>query len=240
MFKSFYYFYKTLGILALSLLWIGQAGAQTKLAPFVGGVNSGAVWTDADFFTMVGQCHKDHPCTETSTAQNDPCLVATNQCIANKMRAKGANAQAIAFAQYAPVPSAINKFKNYGKVAVVHARMQWADAADGFFLINKQGMVIPVANPKVIKDPYYQTFLKQFPKAFIVGGPGRLDWPKVSSDANNNQGFIFSFPMVDGCMACAKVGTAEVAYLFGQTGNFLGTRILKITATTTTPQGNKQ
>jgi hypothetical protein len=231
--SSHYYFYKILALVAISLMGYGQANAQTKLAAFVGGIRPGAVWTDANFFDTVNQCHKDNPCNQASTRQNEQCITATNQCIADKMRAKGADAQAIAFAQYAPVPSAIDKFKKYGKVAAVHARMQWADASDGFFLINNHGMVIPVANPAITQNADYQTFLKQFPKAFIVSGPGHLDWPHVFSAANNSRQFVFSFPMVNGCMACAKVGTAEVAYLFDHAGHFLGIRLVGITPTFT-------
>src|SRR4029077_419618 len=122
--QSFYYFYKILGILALSLLCYAQVNAQTKVAAFAGGVRPGAVWTDVNFFDMVNQCHKVQACTTATGNQNNQCMSDTNECIASKMRAKGADAQAIAFTQYASVPSAIDKFKKYGKVAVVHARMQ--------------------------------------------------------------------------------------------------------------------
>jgi hypothetical protein len=220
-------FYKIFCIFILSLLGVGQANAETKLAAFVGGVRSDALWTDPNFFNLITQCRKESVCNDA--AQNNQCVVATNECIANKMRAKGAGAQAIAFAQYAPVPSAIDKFKKYGKVAVVHARMQWADAADGFFLINDQGLVRPVADPKITSDGRYRAFLQRFPKAFIVGGPGDLHWPRVTSAANNSQQFIFTFPIVNGCMACARVGIAQIAYLFDHTGSFLGTRVVEIT-----------
>jgi hypothetical protein len=227
--KTILYFSKILTILTLSLVWLGTANAATQLAAFAGGVRPGAVWTDAHFFAMVNQCHTEHPCNAAPNEQNNACVVATHQCIASKMQAKGAASQAIAFAQYSYVPGAIDKFKKYGKVAVAHARLQMADASDGFFIINEQGLVVPIANPRVIKDPHYQTFLKQFPKAFIVGGPGNLTWPKVSSAADNVHQFIFSFPMVNGCMACARVGAAQVAYLFDHNGNFVGTRLLEIT-----------
>ncbi len=55
-------------------------------------------------------------------------------CIGQYMKEHGANAQAIAFMRFAPVPAAISEVKSYPVAAVVHADMMFADAADGLSL----------------------------------------------------------------------------------------------------------
>jgi hypothetical protein len=70
----------------------------------------------------------------------------------------------------------------------------------------------------------------QFPKTTLF--PGDRDgttWPNANTNSEGGKSFTLGYPLLNGCHACEKVGTAEFNWKFGPTGKFLGTVFMGMT-----------
>jgi hypothetical protein len=150
--------------------------------------------------------------------------------MADYMTKQGASQQAIAFARYNSIASIIQQIKHYNDLAVVYAKMQWADASGGFFIITKKGFIVPTFNGiNLNNEASYQVLLKQYPKAMLSNGPDNIDWPTIQKSSKGVEQIVFKYPVKDGCHACANVAYADIAYSFAGDGKYLGTTLLKLT-----------
>ncbi|HXW85691.1 MAG TPA: hypothetical protein VEJ86_14890, partial [Candidatus Binataceae bacterium] len=128
-------------------LGLGSAAlAQTVVAAFVGGAKPDAAFRDPNFVRQVHDCAATHPFQQYM--EDTPKAVA--KCVESYMQAHGASAQAIAFMRFAPVPSQISELRNYGPVSVAYAEMMFADRGDGWTLIGKSGVLVPLWAPQDI------------------------------------------------------------------------------------------
>lgn len=226
--------FKSLLLLACFALTTSVWAAEPPafLPEFAGGVQDNAVWQDANFFSTANQCGMQYKCGMLSNqpAKMKLCQAQVKTCIANYMAKNGASPQAIAFARYNEIPSTIDQIKRYDTLDVVYAKMQWADASGGFFIITKKGMIIPTFNAikNINKEPSLAALQKQYPRAMLWNGPDNVDWPQVQKSTNGGEQVIFKYPVKNGCHACENIAYANIAYNFDSTGKYLGTKFLKL------------
>lgn len=223
-----------------SLAWAAEPPAF--LPEFAGGVKDNAVWQDTNFFNTANQCNMQYQC---GTLSNQPgkmklCQAEVKTCMANYMTKQGASQQAVAFARYNSIPSTIDQIKRYNNLDVVYAKMQWADASGGFFIITKKGFIVPTFNPiNINKEAGFIDLQKQYPQAMLWNGPDNVGWPTVQKAANGTEQVVFKYPVKNGCHACANVAYADVAYNFDNSGKYLGTQFLKLTPANAKPANAK-
>ena len=139
----------------------GPACAQTAtlIPAFKGGVRTDAVLHDPQAIIGISS-----HCYETAATAKDRAKAAT-KCIDDKLKQIGAGLQAIAFADYAPVPAAIEYFTNYRNASAVYALMRWADGASGWCLIGESGEAIGMWEPTgVERDPAFAAFAQKSPE----------------------------------------------------------------------------
>jgi len=112
-----------------------------------------------------------------------------------------------------------------------------ADGIEVFYMVDKAGHVIQLSTNIALSS--YQTYrsLKQkYPDIMLTTF---LYWTKINEDLfpkavvlpNKNLLLIFKQELRNGeCVACEKVGIAQIAYEFDQQGIYIGSKLLKISA----------
>ncbi|MGD0291901.1 MAG: hypothetical protein ABSC63_19990 [Candidatus Binataceae bacterium] len=145
----------------MSLVALAADKEQPVVVPeLVGGISSTTVFANRGFFGAAHACFKQYPYSEFHAAAGE----RQKNCLADYMQRHGATAQAIAFMRAAPVPAAIAAVRVYGATAVVYASMLWADGADGWAIVSKSGVLMPLWQPPAIDDdPAYREFLHVHP-----------------------------------------------------------------------------
>ncbi|HUN59631.1 MAG TPA: hypothetical protein VMU41_16075 [Candidatus Binataceae bacterium] len=152
----------TAALVVASLLSVlsGRADAQkARLIPaFIGGVRKDALLKDPQAIIDISSHCYD------AAAKAQDVSAATEECIDNELKRKGASIQAITFANFAPVPSAIEHFASYHNAAAVYAVMRWADGASGWCLIGKSGEAVGMWEPTGAEhDPKFAAFERTHP-----------------------------------------------------------------------------
>lgn len=214
--------------LALAILFVLGRGsalgqAATLIPTFKGGMRHDAILKDPQVIISISSaCYVAIP----SDAGNSP--DAVQRCIIKKLKAVGARGQAIAFADYAPVPSAIEYYKQYRDAAAVYAVMRWADGASGWCLIGRSGEAIGMWEPTGAEhDPKFAAFARVHPDASLWMPTDRDDEPNVITLADGAERLVMSFKLKE-CHACAIIGDAQVGFDFDRSGNYQGASLVSI------------
>jgi hypothetical protein len=226
----------------------GPAYAQkaTLIPAFKGGVHANAVLPNPQAIVDISS-----HCYETASTAKDSAKIAT-ACIDDKLRQIGAGVQAIAFADYAPVPAAIEYFTNYRNASAVYAVMRWADGASGWCLIGKSGEAIGMWEPTgVERDPAFAAFAQTHPNAMLWmptgrgGAPSMIErGPSKHLDATDTQThglrasaqrFISPFA-IKTCHACAVIGEAHIGFDFDSAGHYTGAHLISIASASSNTQ----
>jgi hypothetical protein len=201
-----------------------DAAKPAVVPELVGGISSTAVFANHGFFDAARACFQRYPFSEFHGATG----LRQKNCLAEYMKRNGATPQAIAFMRAAPVPAAIAAVRSYGAAAVVYARMMWADGADGWAIVGKSGVLIPLWMPPAIDhDPAYRAFLRDHPGVLLWSDA--LAWPPAAGSAAGGAHLGFAFALKV-CHACATVGTATVVYNFARDGRYRGATLERIAA----------
>ena len=83
------------------------------------------------------------------------------------------------------------------------------------------------------QDSAYEAWKKNFPKITLfpgdrTSGPRQVEfaraWPVPGAPAGS-QRFLFFYPLLDGCHACARIGVANYWWDFDAQGKFMGTKL---------------
>jgi hypothetical protein len=201
----------------------GDAASPLIVPELIGGISPRAVFRSTGFFAAARACSTKYPFGEFQAAAQ----AHQQDCLADFMKRHGATPQAIAFMRAAPVPTAIAAVREYGATALVYASMLWADGSDGWAIVGKSGVLVPLWYPPAIaNDPRYRAFVRAHPGALLWSD--RIDWPPADLTANGAAlPFVFSLKV---CRACATLGTASVVYSFDRAGHYRGVRLRRIAA----------
>jgi hypothetical protein len=103
----------------------------------------------------------------------------------------------------------------------------------GLLFVNGQPPIINVEDLKLLDTKamehsfQFQDLKNQFPQANLW--PGDRDgktWPNSQAGPNGGIQFVVSYPLRNGCHACASAGSALFNWNFDAQGKFLGTTFL--------------
>jgi len=107
----------------------------------------------------------------------------------------------------------------------------------GLLLVNGQPPIVNVEDLKLLDTKtmeqsfQFQDLKNQFPKVDLW--PGDRDgktWPNSQTGPNGGTQFVVSYPLLNGCHACARAGFAIFTWNFDAHGKFLGTSFMGLTS----------
>jgi hypothetical protein len=84
-------------------------------------------------------------------------------------------------------------------------------------------------------DPLFLQWKKAAPKLDVFagdrsGGAAQVQFARAwPGDKPGSERFLFSYPLIDGCRACARSGFANYWWDFDAQGKFVGTQLLSVT-----------
>ncbi|HEY4899674.1 MAG TPA: hypothetical protein VIH91_02530 [Terriglobales bacterium] len=163
-------------------------------------------------------------------------------CFINQMSKAGASPAAVAFTRMlfkqsggdVGVMSGFNKVGPVDVAFVVYPLR--ANTNNGILFVNGTPRIVNAENLQLLdqatmqQSPQFQNTKAQFPKVTVW--PGDRDgttWPNSSSNPDGSVSFTLGYPLLNGCHACERVGSAEFNWKFGPTGKFLGTTFMGMT-----------
>ena len=145
------------------------------------------------------------------------------------MKSTGASEEAMAFVkEFAANGLAyVRAFRDTGRVDIAYIEYLFrANDLDGVLLVNGTPPIIDVDDYKFLsqedlrKNDDYDALLQKYPNVNVFPGDRyHTDWPKAIL-SSSGQKFEVSYLLLDGCHACAGIGTAILAFDFDSSGRF--------------------
>ena len=177
------------------------------------------------------------PGMSTMQAARDTCSKVPGpqfgNCFVQQMRAAGATPQAVTFMHAIHNNGFMRDFKDTGRVDIAFAFYPFAaNENQHCLLVNGTPNVIDVDDYKLLpkaelaKNPAYSALLGKFPNIAVF--PGDRSGTKFITAKNlpdGGQRFVVPYVFVDGCHACARVGSLQLAFNFDRAGKFLGAKV---------------
>jgi hypothetical protein len=192
-------------------------------------VSASAVWQIPA--TFVADAHA--ACDKTSDV---------GECFIDQMAKAGASPNAVAFARELYKQSHGDVGFMTGFQAVSPVDFAWityplrANTNYGLLLVNGQPSIVNVEDVKLLNRKameqsfQFQDLKGQFPQVDVW--PGDRDgktWPNSQAGPNGGVQFVVSYPLINGCHACARAGFAIFTWNFDAKGKFLGTSFMGMT-----------
>jgi hypothetical protein len=164
-------------------------------------------------------------------------------CFVQQMQAAGASPQAVTFMHAIHDNGFMRDFKDTGRVDIAFAFFPFAaNENQHCLLVNGTPNVIDVDDysllPKddLAKNPEYAGLLRKFPNlAIFPGDRSGTDFITATNLAGGGQRFLVPYVLVDGCHACARAGSVQLAFDFDRMGKFLGTKVAGVTPLASQP-----
>jgi hypothetical protein len=228
--------------LALTFVWPVHAvtqNAQATTAPSSPQADnkfgSAAVWSvNPDFLKAA------HAACDNAQPTGVP------ECFIDEMAKAGAPADAVKFtrALYRSTGQVamMGEFKSFGAIGLAWVVYPLrANENDGLLFLNGDPQFLdPDDVQKIDKtalqsDPLFLQWKKTAPKLDVwagdrAGGAAQIRFARVRpGEKPGSQRFLFSYPLIDGCYACARSGFANYWWDFDAQGKFLGTQLLSVT-----------
>jgi|ERR1035438_4574816 hypothetical protein len=211
------------------------APSETPLQkPVMGRIASTAVWQIPSTFLA---------------AANKACAIASSgpskfdECFINQMSKAGASPAAVAFTRMLQKQSGdVGIMSGFSRTTVGPVDVAFvvyplrANTNNGILFVNGTPKIVNAEDLKLLdqatmqQSPQFQNTKAQFPKTTLW--PGDRDgttWPNSSSNPDGSVSFTLGYPLLNGCHACERAGTAEFNWKFGPTGKFLGTTFMGMT-----------
>lgn len=232
-------------IFALSLVSVASsAPANAQSNPWtLGIVDASFIWSPpAGVAESIPKCAYDtakasgYSAASASSNEASPLQV----CLLEKMREHGASKNAVAFTKwYYKTPygdslyiTALAK-PQYGPVQLANVFYPGrANNNAGLLFVNSTNP--QVADPDVVFAPAGQPWKSNAGYQSIAGAhPHAMVYPALSFVAlakrdGGGQRFTLAAPILDGCHACARIGTVEIAYDFGSLGAPKGVSVVAV------------
>lgn len=196
--------------------------AQSK--PQSGKVGQSSVWQMPQDFM------------KTAHSACDGSTTAYGKCMISQMQKAGASADAVRFTQELYTENrgefgVMTGFQTEGPVAFAWITYPLrANTNYGLLLLNGQPHIVNIEDLKLLdiksmkSSPQFQDLKAQFPKVDVW--PGDRDgktWPNSQPGPNGGIQFTVGYPLINGCHACARAGSAIFNWNFDANGKFLGT-----------------
>lgn len=158
-------------------------------------------------------------------------------CFIKGMGKSGASPQAVAFTRRND-GAYLRDFRHVGPVNIAYVTNPFrANENDSVFLVNGKPATIDVDNQQLLnqtdltKNSTYASLAKKYPQISLwPGDRSGTDTPTVKDLPGGGRRFAVSYRLQNFCHACEVVGSAQFGFDFDQTGKFLGTKLLQVTA----------
>jgi hypothetical protein len=225
--------------LAFSALTLGQSVAQTDTSnaggpgsqPSIGTIGPANVWRMPDTFIR-----EAHLACDTAPATKPGALPDFAACFIDQMPKLDAPPGAVGFARMYQQLShgevaIITDFKKVGPVDMVKVVYPLrANDNTGLLLVNGDPKILDIndmkyLDRKAMEDSWtFKVIKDRYPKADIWPTSLSPDmWPATAPSPDGGIGFIFGYPVIDGCHACQHVGVERFRWDFDAHGKFLHT-----------------
>jgi hypothetical protein len=106
----------------------------------------------------------------------------------------------------------------------------------GLLLVNGRPAIINVEDLKLLdrkgmeQSFQFQDLKNQFPQVDLwPGDRDGKEWPNSQAGPGGGMQFVVSYPLINGCHACARAGFAIFTWNFDAQGKFLGTTFMGMT-----------
>src|SRR5271170_2097841 len=205
----------------------GCALAQSQSAPAK--IDSSAVWQISPQFLTTA-----HAACDTSSPAAG--------CMIDQMSKAGAPAAAVSFTRELYKQShgdfgVMTGFQDEGLVAFAWITYPLrANTNYGLLLVNGQPRIVNIENLKLLdrktmeQSAQFQDLKNQFPQVDLwPGDRDGKEWPNSQSGPGGGTQFVVSYPLLNGCHACARAGFAIFTWNFDAQGKFLGTSFMGMT-----------
>ncbi len=157
-------------------------------------------------------------------------------CFVQHMQAAGASPQAVAFMHAIDNDGFMRDFRETGRVDIAFAVYPFAaNENQHCLLVNGTPNLIDVDNYDLLpkkdlpKNPTYAALLEKFPNlAVFPGDRAGTHFITEKKLAKGGQRFLVPYVLVDGCHACARIGSLQLAFDFDRAGNFLGAKVSSV------------
>ncbi len=156
-----------------------------------------------------------------------------SSCIEKQMAKDKSCIQALKIRQ---LTAPATEMRKYGKITVFYTT-SLGDDIDTYYMVDTKGNLISLdTNLNLNSNKDYLLLKQKYPNTILTDF---LYWTKANEDlfpksqmlGNKDQQLIFRQDLQDGeCVACKKIGVADIAYEFNQKGGFIRSKLLKITA----------
>jgi hypothetical protein len=221
----------TLVIACLACCVSAQSQPGPSKTPGTTKISASAVWQVTPQFIATAPT----ACEQSSHSAADECLI-------NQMAKAGAPADAITFTRELYKQShgdfgIMTGFQDEGPVAFGWITYPLrANTNYGLVLVNGQPPIVNVEDLKLLdtktmKQSFqFQDLKNQFPKVDIwPGDRDGKEWPNSQPGPNGGIQFTVSYPLINGCHACAHAGFAIFNWNFDAHGKFIGTEFQGLT-----------
>jgi hypothetical protein len=188
-------------------------------------IKASAVWQVPPQFMTAAHA----ACDQSLPSANVECMIAL-------MAKNGAPGEAVRFTRELYKQShgefgIMTGFHDEGPVAFAWITYPLrANTNYGLLLVNGQPRIVNIEDLKLLdvktmkRSSQFQDTKAQFPHVDVWPGDrdGKI-WPDSQSGADGGIQFTVSYPLRDGCHACARAGDAIFTWNFDVAGKFLGT-----------------
>lgn len=161
---------------------------------------------------------------------------AAGECFAAEMRRSGASEAAVAFTNLIGNTGYLRDFREAGRVDVAYVNYPFrANENQGCLLVNGEPAVIDVddvsklSSEELMKNKQYAALAAKHPNAALFPGDrSGTGYPQMESLDGGGQRFIVGYWLTDGCHACARLGSARVAFDFDNRGKLIGRKLIGV------------
>ncbi len=205
-----------------------NGGAASQPATSPGRIGPAAVWqTPQDFLSKAhAACDKGNPPNYA-------------ECFIDQMSKAGAPAETVNFTRtyYQQSDGQVAIISGFDKVGLVDiARVMYPLRANdnyGLLLVNGDPKILDVDDLKKLdrapmdQNPMYQSVKQKYPNTDLwPDDRSGTNWPQTRALPDGGQQFIVGYLLINGCHACAHVGSARFSWNFDPKGKFLGTKYI--------------
>jgi hypothetical protein len=221
-------FFPTLVVAVSVTGWATFALAAAKPSTKIG---ASSVWPlPAQFMTSAHAA-----CDKSAPAAFAPCVI-------DQMAKAGASTDAVSFTRALYKQSSGEVGIMTGFQAVGPVDFAWityplrANTNYGLLFINGKPPIVNVENLALLdrktmqQTPQFKDLKFQFPEVDVW--PGDRDgktWPNSQTASDGGVQFTVGYPLINGCHACARAGSAIFTWNFTAQGKFLGTTFVGMT-----------
>lgn len=213
-------------VVILLCSWAGFASAQnqnTGTQNLTPAINQAALWQPG--MSIMGAIRE--ACGSTANI---------GDCFAAQMQKSGATPEAVRFTKLTDNTGYMRDFREAGRVDVAYVDYPFrANENQGCLLVNGSPAMIDVDNLSVMpqsdlaKDPRYAALAKKYPNITVFPGDrSGTAYPAAEKLPGGGQRFVVGYRLVDGCHACARVGSAKFAFDFDRAGKLLGAKVVGV------------